>query len=86
MTDMADLPVQLPEVPRTAAAARARFFNSGNAFNINLPPVAPADFAPVLAEADAPATATGLYACDQSSALACAFPATTPLMLARMRA
>lgn len=83
MTDMADLPVQRAEAPRSAAAARARFFNSGNAFNIKLPPVPPADFAAVLEQAAAPGAATGLYACDQSAALGCAFPATTPLMLAR---
>ncbi|WP_458097919.1 cupin domain-containing protein [Roseomonas sp. WA12] len=80
---MADLPVQFPEAPRSAAAARARFFNSGNAFNIKLPTVPPAEFSAVLAEADAPDAQTGLYACDQSNALDCSFPATTPLMLAR---
>lgn len=37
--DMAELPVQLPSAPTTAAQARARFFNSGNAFNIVLPAV-----------------------------------------------
>ncbi|MBP0493295.1 cupin domain-containing protein [Pararoseomonas indoligenes] len=83
MSDMADLPVQLPEAPRSAAAGRARFFNSGNAFNIKLPPVPAADFAAVLAEAEAPGARTGLYACDQAGALGCPFPATTPLMLAR---
>ena len=36
---MAELPVQLPSAPTTAAQARARFFNSGNAFNIVLPAV-----------------------------------------------
>lgn len=83
MIDMADLPVQLPAAPVSAAAARARFFNSGNAFNIKLPPVPAADFAGVLAAADAPDAPTGLFACDQSAAMGCAFPATTPLMLAR---
>jgi gentisate 1,2-dioxygenase len=83
MIDMAELPVQLPEAPRSAAAARARFFNSGNAFNIKLPPVPAADFAAVLAAADAPEAPTGLHACDQSAAMGCPFPATTPLMLAR---
>ena len=83
MTDMADLPVQLPEAPRSAAAARARFFNSGNAFNIKLPPVPPSGFPEVLAAAGAPGASSGLYPCDQSPALGCPFPATTPLMLAR---
>ncbi|MBR0669007.1 cupin domain-containing protein [Roseomonas hellenica] len=83
MIDMADLPVQLPAAPASPAAARARFFNSGNAFNIKLPPVPAADFAAVLAAAAAPDAPTGLFACDQSGAMGCAFPATTPLMLAR---
>jgi quercetin dioxygenase-like cupin family protein len=83
MTDMADLPVQLPAAPTSAAAARARFFNSGNAFNIKLPAVPAADFAAVFAAASAGEAATGLHACDQSDALGCPFPATTPLVLAR---
>ena len=83
MTDAADLPVQLPQNPQGIAAARARFFNSGNAFNIKMPPVPAADFANVLAWAEAPDAPTCLYACDQSAAMGCAFPATTPLMLAR---
>ena len=37
--DMADMPVQFPADPAGPAAERARFFNSGNAFNIKLPPV-----------------------------------------------
>jgi gentisate 1,2-dioxygenase len=78
---MADMPVQLPSDPRTPAAARARFFNSGNAFNIKLSPVPCRIFSeePLLAESGV----TGFYACDQADALGCDFPATTPLMLAR---
>ncbi len=83
MTDMADLPVQHPQAPASDAAARARFFNSGNAFNIKLSPVPAADFAEQAAAAMAPAAPTGIIACDQSAAIGCAFPATTPLMLAR---
>ena len=37
--DMADMPVQLPATPNSEAEARARFFNSGNAFNVKLPRV-----------------------------------------------
>ena len=37
--DMAQMPVQLPTRPGGPAEARARFFNSGNAFNVKLPPV-----------------------------------------------
>jgi hypothetical protein len=36
--DMADMPVQMPSADGDAVAARARFFNSGNAFNVKLPP------------------------------------------------
>ncbi len=80
--DMADLPVQLPAAPGSQAAARARFFNSGNAFNIKLPPVPAADFGAVLAQAGQADAATGAYDCDQGPAMECPFPATTPLMLA----
>lgn len=83
MTDMADLPVQHPQAPTTPAAARARFFNSGNAFNVKLTPVPAADFTAQAAAAIAPGTPTGIISCDQSGAIGCAFPATTPLMLAR---
>jgi gentisate 1,2-dioxygenase len=76
--DMADLPVQLASNAHTPAEARARFFNSGNAFNIKLPPVPARVFAAELAQAR-----TGFVLCDQSDALGCGFPATTPLMLAR---
>lgn len=41
VTDMALLPVQLPH---GAAQARARFYNSGNAFNQKLPAVPAAVF------------------------------------------
>ena len=83
MTDMASLPVQLPEAPATLAAARARFFNSGNAFNVKLAPVPAAEFGAVAAATLAPGAATGVHPCDQSAAIGCPFPATTPLMLAR---
>jgi quercetin dioxygenase-like cupin family protein len=83
MTDMASLPVQLPEAPATPAAARARFFNSGNAFNVKLAPVPAAQFSAVAARALAPGAVTALHPCDQSAAIGCPFPATTPLMLAR---
>lgn len=78
--DMRDLPMQLPHAPAGAAEARARFFNSGNAFNIQLPEVPPRIFAPP------PHDHVGWWDCDQSAAMGCAFPATTPLMLARYAA
>ncbi len=73
---MADMPVQRPQAPADAATARARFFNSGNAFNQKLPPVPAA----VFAEARA---GVGFTPCDQSAAMGLGSPATTPLMLAR---
>ena len=82
LIDMATLPVQLPSAPSSAAAARARFFNSGNAFNIKLPPVPAAEFGAVLAWAGGAEAVTGTYVCDQGEAMQCPFPATTPLMLA----
>src|SRR5437867_6356873 len=80
--DMADLPVQQPLAPSTAAQARARFFNSGNAFDVRLPAVPARVFIDVAAHALA-ATRSAWFDCDQSAQLGCAFPATTPLMLAR---
>ena len=75
--DMADLPMQQPSAPAGVAQARARFFNSGNAFDVALPEVPARVFAPP------PEGRTGWFDCDQSDAMACAFAATTPLMLAR---
>ncbi len=80
--DMAEMPVQRPRAPATAAEARGRYFNSGNAFNVKLPPVPGRVFAAEAARALRLAE-TGFVLCDQSAALGCPFPATTPLMLAR---
>ncbi|KMO18075.1 cupin domain-containing protein [Methylobacterium indicum] len=81
--DMADLPVQLARSPAGPAEARARYFNSGNAFNIKMPPVPGRVFTSEAARALAPDAPTGFIACDQAGAMASPFPATTPLMLAR---
>lgn len=83
--DMADMPVQLPEAPASAAAARARFFNSGNAFNIKLPQVPAAAFRSELERAQAMRAegTSGFVACDQSGIIGGTAPATTPLMAAR---
>lgn len=83
--DMAEMPVQLPREPATEAEARGRYFNSGNAFNIKLPPVPGRIFTDEVARA-LRFEATGLIDCDQSGVLGCAFPATTPLLLARYAA
>ncbi|MCF4129984.1 cupin domain-containing protein [Methylobacterium sp. SyP6R] len=84
--DMANLPVQHPRDPGSPAGARARFFNSGNAFNIKLPAVPARVFTDEAARALAPDAPTGFVPCDQAGAMACPFPATTPLMLARYAA
>ncbi|MGV8935778.1 MAG: cupin domain-containing protein [Allorhizobium sp.] len=80
--DMAEMPVQLPRAPANAAEARSRYFNSGNAFNIKLPPVPGHIFLDEPAEAMQMAK-TGFILCDQSDRMECGFPATTPLLLAR---
>jgi gentisate 1,2-dioxygenase len=79
---MADLPVQRPSAPTTTAQARARFFNSGNAFNVVLPAVPAHVFVDEAAQALA-ATHSAWFDCDQSAQFDCEFAATTPLMLAR---
>jgi gentisate 1,2-dioxygenase len=72
-----------PTAAATPAQARARFFNSGNAFNLKLAAVPRARFDAARDAAMAGDAATGSYAMDQSAALGCGFPATTPLVLAR---
>lgn len=80
---IADLPVQYAQNPASPAEARARFFNPGNAFDIRLPEVPDHIFSAEPARALHPDTPTGLIACDLSAQMACPFPATAPLMLAR---
>ncbi len=79
---IAEMPAQRPSAPASRAEARGRFFNTGNAFNMQLPAVPDRIFAAEPAQALDPATPTGLIPCDISAELACAFPATTPLVLA----
>ena len=78
-----DLPVQRAHQPATQAEHRARFFNSGNAFNIKLPDVPNAVFSDEPAKALAPETETGFISCDASEVLNCPAPATSPLLLAQ---
>ncbi len=80
---IADMPAQPPRQPGSPAEARGRFFNTGNAFNVKLPPVPDHIFTAEPLRALDPSTPTGLIACDLSEALACDFPATSPLVLAR---
>ena len=82
-TTIADLPVQLAAAPKTKAQASARYFNTGNAFDVKLPAVPDQSFVDEPAKALHPDTPTGLIACDVSAQLESAVPATTPLSLAR---
>lgn len=77
------MPAQRPRDPTTAAQARGRFFNTGNAFNVQLPAVPDHLFTAEPVAALDPNAPTGLIACDLSRQLDCPFPATTPLVLAR---
>jgi gentisate 1,2-dioxygenase len=80
---MAEMPVQLAENPMSKAERRGRFFNSGNAFDVQLAPVPDATFTKEPAVALDPGTPTGLIPCDLAAEMGCAFPATAPLVLAR---
>ena len=80
---IAGLPPQHARNPATEAQARARYFNTGNAFNVILPDVPNAVFADEPARALSEATETGFIDCDASNVMQCAFPATSPLLLAR---
>ncbi len=81
--DMADLPPQTALAPASEAEARARYFNSGNAFNNQAAAGPRGVFTEPARQALSADTPTGFIACDQSAAMGCAFPATSPLMLAR---
>src|SRR6056297_3597207 len=78
-----DLPAQSARAPGTSAEGRARFFNSGNAFNIKLPEVPNGVFSDEPARALSDDAPTGFINCDVSDALGCDFPATSPLILAQ---
>lgn len=81
-TRVSELPAQHSVNPETEAQGRARFFNSGNAFNVQLPPVPDMAFSEEPARALDPSTETGVIDCDISDQLECPFPATSPLVLA----
>ena len=80
---ISDLPVQHAQDPASPAESRARFFNPGNAFDIQLPAVPDHIFTAEPRQALSATTPTGLIPCDLSGLMACSFPATSPLMLAR---
>ncbi len=77
-----DLPPQTAASPANEAQARARFSNTGNAFNVILPPVPDMAFTDEPARAFAKQTPTGLIACDVSDQMQRPFPATSPFVLA----
>ncbi|MBT6276262.1 MAG: cupin domain-containing protein [Chromatiales bacterium] len=79
---IADLPAQRQADATTPSMGRARYFNTGNAFNMILPPVPDRVFAEEPAIALDPSTPTGLVACDIGEELGCPFPATSPFVLA----
>ena len=81
-TSIADLPPQTAANPASQAEARARYFNTGNAFNVKLPEVPNVVFADEPTRALDPATVTGLVPCDSADVMKCAFPATSPLVMA----
>jgi gentisate 1,2-dioxygenase len=66
----------------TPYTRRARYFDSGNAFNIVYADVPAASFVVERDQALDSATGTKLIHCDQSAALGLSFPATSPLVLA----
>ena len=78
-----EMPVQTPERPASPAEERARFFNSGNAFNIVLNEVPDTVFQTEVEAATAPDAKTGFFLCDLAEELANPTPATTPFILAR---
>jgi gentisate 1,2-dioxygenase len=67
----------------TPYTRRARYFDSANAFNLHYPDVPAHSFADECARALDAATGTALIPLDLSAAMGLAFPATTPLVLAR---
>ncbi len=80
---ISDLPVQRAASPATAAQARALYFNTGNAFNQKVTEVPDESFTDEPARALHPDSPTGLTVCNRSQQLGTAYPATTPLVLAR---
>ena len=80
---IADLPAQHAEAPATAAQASARYFNTGNAFDVRLPVVPDHSFTAEPATAFLDSTPTSLIACDASAEMGGVTPATTPLSLVR---
>jgi len=79
---MRELPAQRIAEPLSGLQERARFFNSGNAFNIVYPPVPHHQFVIERDRAFEARTGTALIPLDLSRQLLMPAPATTPLTLA----
>ena len=73
----------LPFPTHNAYVARGRFVSVEDGFNIQRAPLEPDTFAAECAAAFDPAAPTGQYLLDRSTVLGTAWPATTPIMLAR---
>ncbi len=80
---LSEMTVQEPLRPGSPAEKRARFFNSGNAFNILLKPIPDAVFDAEIKTAMLPETNTGFIDCDLADRFDNPTPATTPFLLAR---
>jgi gentisate 1,2-dioxygenase len=79
---IADLSAQAAANPSSVAQARARYFNTGNAFNVQLPPVPNMVFTDEPLKALSSSSPTSLIPCSASDQMQCSFPATSPLVLA----
>jgi gentisate 1,2-dioxygenase len=82
MTGTTDSLTVAKSTPDTAYTRRARYFDSGNAFNVTNPPVPGTVFETERDQAMAQDGATELIPLDQSAAMGLTHPATTPLVLA----
>jgi gentisate 1,2-dioxygenase len=82
MADSTSMTAPREEALQNVYASRARYFDSGNAFNLDYAEVPAVAFVAERDRALDPATGTALIVCDQSAAIGLDFPATSPLVLA----
>ena len=80
---LSEMTVQVPLQPSSPAEERARFFNSGNAFNLALKPIPDAVFDAEIKTAMSPETQTGFIDCNIADRFDNPTPATTPFLMAR---
>ena len=72
-----------PQPARSTAAERAHFYTPERAFDRPIPTIPPTVFCAERGRAFAPDAPTGFVPLDQSDALGCDWPATTPTLLAQ---